>query len=221
MSYVFTLTGNTSILKQDFFPPILLDSNYSCGLVAFNTYNSIPNITSKNNVFKYGSTILTFEEGCYEIDDIIKKITEKFTSIKINANLKTLKVEINGKYTTHFDVENSIAPVLGFSKKSLKANTLHVSDQIVSISSVQNIRILCNIIENSFDQNNKAQILHELPITVENGYKITETPSQIIYLPVCVSEISQLVLSVVDQNNNLIDFRKEQILIRIHLKKND
>lgn len=56
---------------------------------------------------------------------------------------------------------------------------------------------------------------------MESGYKITETPFQIIYLPVSVDEISQLALSVVDQDNKLIDFRKEQILIRIHLKKDD
>lgn len=219
MSYIFTFSGEESILKQDFFPPIQLDGNYSCGLVTFNAYNSIANITSKNNAFKYGSNTFLLEEGCYEMDDIIKKITEKFTSLKINANLNTLKVEIIGKYTVHLDIENSIASVLGFSKGNLKPNVLHVSDQIVSISNVQTIRILCNIIENSYEENKKAQILHELPITVESGYKITETPSQIIYLPVCISEISQLVLTVVDQNNNPIDFRKEQILIRIHLKK--
>lgn len=221
MSFVFTLSSDSSILKQDFFPPIQLNGNYSCGLISFVTYNSIANVTLKNNIFKYGGELISIAEGCYEIDDIIKILKDKFPSLHIKANLNTFKIEIKGKYTTHFDIKHSIAPLLGFSKKSLKRNTNYTSDLPIAITNIHNIRILCNIIENSYYQNNQVPILHELPITVESGYKITETPSQIINLPVCVKEISQLVLYVVDQDNNLIDFRKEEIIIRIHLRKDD
>lgn len=221
MSYVFTLSSDSSILKQNFFPPIQLNGDYSCGLVSFVTYNSIANVTSSNNVFKYGSETYAIAEGCYEIDDIIKLLKEKFPSLEIKANLNTFKIEIFGKYTVNFNIKNSIGTILGFSNKSLKPNTNHLSDLPISVTNVHSIRVLCNIIENSYYQNNQVQILHETPITVASGYKISETPTQIIYLPVCVNEISQLILSVVDQDNNLIDFRKEQILIRIHLKKND
>lgn len=221
MSYIFTLSSESSILKQNFFPPIQLNGEYSCGLVSFVTYNSIANITSHNNVFKYGKNIFILDEGCYEMEDIIKKLKEKFPLLEITANLNTFKVEILGKTVINFDVENSIAPVLGFSKIALRPNVLHASNLPISVTNVHTIRISCNIIENSYYQNEKTPILHEFPITVESGYKITETPTQIIYLPICVNEISQLVLSVVDQDNNLIDFRKEQILIRLHLKKDD
>lgn len=45
MALTITLSGNSSILTADYFPPIELVKHldYVCGLVDFQTYNSIPN----------------------------------------------------------------------------------------------------------------------------------------------------------------------------------
>lgn len=50
-STTVTLTGNKPVLTSSFFPEIQLDKNssYSCGLLDFTTYNSMPNITIHNN----------------------------------------------------------------------------------------------------------------------------------------------------------------------------
>lgn len=50
-SFTVSLTGRASELSASFFPEIVLDEeyNYSCGLLDFTTYQSIPNITSDNN----------------------------------------------------------------------------------------------------------------------------------------------------------------------------
>lgn len=52
-SFTLTLSGKSSSLVANYFPPIELDrnSNYLCCLVDFQTYNSIPNITEVNNKF--------------------------------------------------------------------------------------------------------------------------------------------------------------------------
>lgn len=54
-SFTLTFSGQQSILHSDYFPPIELDPHYEyvCGLVDFQTYNSIPNITKSNNAFYY------------------------------------------------------------------------------------------------------------------------------------------------------------------------
>lgn len=54
-SYTFQLTGNDSILRSSFFPPLEIPKNvnYNIGMVYFSTYNSIHNITKKNNVLSY------------------------------------------------------------------------------------------------------------------------------------------------------------------------
>lgn len=55
MSVTLTFTGESSILTSDFYPELELDptKSYSCGLLEFTTYNSIPNITRCNNKVYY------------------------------------------------------------------------------------------------------------------------------------------------------------------------
>lgn len=50
-SFTISLTGNSSQLSSSFFPDIVLDDRYtySCGLLDFTAYQSIPNVTVKNN----------------------------------------------------------------------------------------------------------------------------------------------------------------------------
>lgn len=52
-SCTVVLSGKTSELEANFFPPITLDGDYVCGLVDFQSYMSIPNITSRNNRIHY------------------------------------------------------------------------------------------------------------------------------------------------------------------------
>jgi len=52
---------------------------------------------------------------------------------------------------------------------------------------------------------------------VPPGYRIIQTPN-VIYLPVKVKRIETLKLRIIDQNNDLVDFRGEEIVVRLHLK---
>ncbi len=76
MSATLTLSGNTSILTTEYFPPLELSStcDYVCGLVDFQTYNSIPNVDVTNNLFHIGDEIIEIPVGSYEIDDIYQII---------------------------------------------------------------------------------------------------------------------------------------------------
>lgn len=57
MSLTFTFTGNDSVLKADFFPTIELEKYipYEIVLLAFETYNFIPNVDETNNTLHLGS----------------------------------------------------------------------------------------------------------------------------------------------------------------------
>lgn len=57
MVRALTFNGQTSQLNVEYFPAIdLSDGDYVCGLVDFQTFNSIPNIDETNNLFFYGYT---------------------------------------------------------------------------------------------------------------------------------------------------------------------
>lgn len=88
----------------------------------------------------------------------------------------------------------------------------------VNILTVNSIRIECNITTNAFINNKRVHTIHEFFPNVAPGYKIIEIPNSIIYLPVTIQSIASLTLKIVDQNGDLVNFRGEKILIRLHLR---
>lgn len=221
MSLTLTLTGNSSVLTTEYFPPLDLVEDYVCGLVDFQTYNSIPNVDINNNLFHVGDTIVKIPVGSYEIDDIanyIKKELNNKTHLLIKANNNTLQCIVKSDETIFFNKECSIGSLLGFGSRELKPNILHTSDLPVNIIKVNAIRIECSIIAGSYINHKKAHTIHEFAPKVGPGYKIIELPQNVIYFPVTVKQLSSLTISLVDQDGDLINLRGELITIRLHLK---
>ena len=151
---MFCLSGRSSALSCDIFPPLELDGKYKweIALIDLMTYNSIPNIEENvNNVLYYGDDEeIKLSTGSYEIEDINRYISdylekEKKNNIKISikANNNTLKSEIFSNVWINFEKPDSLASVLGFQKIKLKPNILHSSTSQVSIIRVDSIRVVC------------------------------------------------------------------------------
>lgn len=225
MSITLTLSSNSSELSANYFPPIDLSGSYECALTDFHSYNSIPNIDVYNNLFHIGENVIEIPIGSYELNDIVDYIEEEYkrynpeNRIFIEANNNTMQVKVNSsKDVIYFNKENTIGKLLGFNSKILTPNIDHYSDLPVNIFKVNLLRIESSIAVNTYMNNSKAHTLHEFPINVPPGYKIAEIPRNLIYLPVNSREVSSLALRVVDQHGDLINFRGEEITIRIHLR---
>ena len=103
MSLTLTLCGRSNILTAEFFPPIdLSDGEYELGLTTFETYNTIPNVTSANDKFYYEEKDkeITIPEGSYEINAIaaylkramLKKVgDERDDVLSIRQNNNTIR----------------------------------------------------------------------------------------------------------------------------------
>lgn len=139
--------------------------------------------------------------------------------MNITANNNTLKSEIKTTYVVDFTPEGTIGPLLGFNPKKLKALAIHVSDNPVAILKVNTICIDCNIVTGTYHNSKAIHRIHQFFPRVPPGYKIVETPSNAIYLPINTRVISQITLKILDQDGNLINFRGETITVRLHLKK--
>lgn len=231
-SFTVTLTGNTSELSASFFPEIVLDDryDYSCGLLDFTTYQSIPNITESNNklYFEHNKSIahVYIPVGCYEIHELLKYIKQEFDGMNISFNFEvnknTLKATLKCSVVLLFDYPDSVHEVLGFTCKKIEPNRLREAEQVIRISKLNVIRVECNIVSGAYINGRLCHSIYEFAGNkVDVGYKITEQPSHVIYLPVIPRRIDHIQISVVDQNGEPVDFRGEDITCRIHIKRNE
>lgn len=235
MSFTFTLTGRSSSLSSNIYPPIVLSEkeNYVLGLINFESYNSIPNIDHTNNKFHFNNQVITIPEGSYEIEDINNYLVEQvelsskekqgtedeepFLSIKANYN--TLKCEIKSNLEIDFNQTDSIGSLLGFNKQILIKNKKHISERPIDIFKVNSVCVECNLVTNSFTNGKPVHIIYMFYPTSEPGTKIVEKPSNVIYLPINTRYIDEIILKITDQDGNLVNFRQEVITARLHLQK--
>lgn len=221
---MFCLSGSGSTLTCDLFPALdLSEGDWEIGLIDFTTYNSIPNIEeSVNNLIHFGKDTIALPTGSYEIEDInnyTQKFVKKPKEITIRANNNTLKTEIYTSDEVDFTQKESIAPLLGFSSRKLEANKWHESDNPVDIIKVNVVRIGCNVVRGAYQNGAESHIIHEFYPSVPPGFKIVETPQNVIYLPVNVNKLHNITIVLRDQEDRLINLRGETVNVRLHLKR--
>lgn len=220
-SFTCTLTGNTSVLEANFFPPLELNPSreYVLGMVELSTYNSIPNIEEGCNKFYVGDETIELPTGSYEVDDIQKYLKKtKNLEFELKANNNTLKCELKCNKEINFIPDDSIGKLLGFNKRRLPPNRTHTSDVPVKILKINSLRLECNITSDAYINNKQAHTIFEFSLSVPPGYKVIASPTTIIYQRVVVKAIDHLQVKIVDQDGNLVNFRGELINIRLHIK---
>jgi hypothetical protein len=146
------------------------------------------------------------------------KIKHNFL-ITIQPNNNTLHSELKCSKDVDFTPADSIGSILGFNKRKLSKYQSHVSDNTVNILKVNTIKIECNIVTSSYINGKPNHVIHTFFPTVPPGFKIVETPANIIYLPINTRLIDNISLKIVDQNGKLINFRQETVTVTLHLKK--
>lgn len=222
---MFCLSGKGSVISCDVFPAFdASDGSYELGLVDLSTYNSIPNIEKGvNDKFYYdGNSVITIDEGSYEIGDIEKFITDNIANgvlFSLTANNSTLKANISCSKEINFERPGSIASLVGFDNVKLVADKTHASKNPVDIIKVNTIKVECNIVRGSYDNGRGGHVIHEFYPSVPPGYKLVEIPRTVIYLPVNVQRINNITVSLKDQDGNIINLRNERVTLRLHLRK--
>lgn len=222
MSFTLSISSSAATSATNYSPALQLDGEYECGLLYFSTFNSIPNIDSKNNKFYYGDDqVVEIPEGSYELIDISDYLRENIhdCSFNLDSNNNTLRSSIICSKDIHFEKCPLLAKIFGFEKETLKANILHESRLPVSILPTTVLRIECDIVRGSYTDGKPSHIIHEFTPNVPPGYRIIEIPKNIIYLPVNQNSISSISVRIVDSQNNLVNLRGEEIHLYLHLKK--
>ncbi len=163
MSYTIVISnsdGKNQKISTRFNPPLQLDKTkrYEIALVNLETYWSFPNISEKNNQFKFTDGIATheilIETGGYELVQLNAYIQARMLelgypkdSITIRGNPHTLKAVLDVKkgFVVVFTEPNSIASLLGFDRKLYGTGAKDMvfgGQNIVKIISLNSIYVL-------------------------------------------------------------------------------
>jgi hypothetical protein len=216
---MFSITGTDSTLNCNFFPAIELNTHgWEIGLVNLCAYNSTIE-KDRNNLFHYIKdgvrNEIVLDEGSYELDDIIKCIKNELPQgVEVQITGNTLRCKVEANVIIDFSSAKSVGSLFGFDRIVLEANKQHTSNNPVNI-----IRVECNIVCGSYNNGHESHTIHEFYPTVGSGFNIVESPSNIIYLPINVCCINNIMLQLLDQDGQLINFKGQTISARLHLRR--
>jgi len=225
--YTITLTGNSSELSCNFFPPIEVSENAKIVLLGFQTNNSIPNINDKCNKIGFQDKdelgyviddIFTLPTGSYELNEItsvIKRVLPNYElTFELKADNNTLKSEMFCSKSVDFSMPNSIGGLLGFKNRIYDANVRHQSETLVNITRTNCIYINSNLVRGSFINGKQCHTIHEFYPNVPPGYKIIEVPAHLVFYPLNSTSITRASITLKNQDE-LIDLRGEPVFIRL------
>lgn len=231
-SQTFSLCGNSSELDCYLFPPVEVKDTSEIGLLSVQTYNSIPNVEPGRNTLgvnigdAVNTTLICIPTGCYEIFSLESVIRELLTSVnrsikyfELGRNASSLKCTLRCSHPINFNVNDSIASILGFEKRILSADVLHESDTVVKITPVNCIKVDCNLALGSFENGEQSHTIHEFYPVVAPGYKIVEVPRHCVLYKLKTSTVEYIKVQLKDQNGKLINFRGETVNVRLLIKE--
>ena len=232
MGFSIELSDKSSNLGYHFEEPIKLDTDkdWQICLTSFVAYNSINNVTEKNNEFDliddYGvHEKVSIPPGTYEVAEILDQIRlnekaqeAKFTGI-VQPNTRKIKIICKNR-KVDFTAPNSLGRLLGFSnKRIIEKNTNGYSDSIVDIFPVNAIRVRCNLIESNYENGkSRGNVVYSFPLNTPTGEKIVQIPAQHRYYPLNTYEIREIFVQIVDQDNRPINFEGETITLELYIK---
>jgi len=209
-------------------------------LVNLETYYWFPNLADEKNVFRYSPGFIDgdsmrqrewvevqISEGSYDLIDIAEtiKIAMKRNgynddAVKISTNTNTLKsvLEIQGDFQFDFRARNSISSVLGF-RNLLYEEGIHESQNAVNILSINSIIVNVDVIGGSYVNGRTQNTIYSFFPNMSPGFKIVESPRNLVYLPVISDKINKMETVVTDQNGQQLNLRGENLTIRYHLRE--
>ena len=207
-------------------------------MVNLETYYSFPNIDDSNNIFVYSHdqgqtwTKIKIPIGSYEIDDInnylrfeMQRIghydevnNEQFINIAANSNTLKCILIIGQGYQVDFNQANSLSKVLGFTGNKYNEG-FHESEKPVNILSINSILVNIDIIDGSYVNGKTKNTIYSFFPDVSPGFKIIESPVNLVYLPILPQTIQNINLSITDQDENLLNLRGEKLTARFHIRE--
>ena len=194
----------STVIEDDEALPQALSSDPNLNPIS----TSSPNIKSILNHNYKGIPLLysTITPGAYELTDIAELIKEETDgNVMIEPDKNTMKCLMEIKQgALSFDIENSLASLLGFRKIIYKKGR-YKSQKIIDIMGFSTINIHCNIISGAKDNGKDTDILYTFNLTEPPGYLKNIIPTNILYQNVTKDRIEYIEFHIKDEHGRPID----------------
>ena len=140
--------------------------------------------------------------------------------INISANSNTIKsvLIIESGYQVDFDQQNNLSKVFGFTGDKYTEG-FHESEDVVNILTINSILVNIDIIGGSYVNGTTKNTIYSFFPKVSPGYKIIESPVNLVYLPLLIDTIGNLNISITDKDDNLLNLRNEKLTVRFHIRE--
>ena len=227
-----TLSGKTTRLSTSFSPELIFEGNWGVALQNLSTYNSIANINSSNNKFKYYNgtawKTITVGTGSYEISELSDEITRlmklnkdydivndsPYLYFKPNYSRLTTELYLENNYKVDFNIPNSIGQKLGYSK-TIVDKSYNESTNPINIINVNSILVHCDLVQSSYYNGKPSNIIYSFPINTAPGFRMISEPLVQRFHRVLVDKVGTMDVWLTDDNLKPLDLRKELLTINL------
>ena len=216
------------------------NKQFKVAITFLSGYNSLFNVSDKNNKFYFVKSIaddeyikVTIRPGIYEIEALDLKIkrvvideghyNESDYPFNIKPDFNTLGsiIEISPQGSViSFSPDDSIGNLLGFSKKTIYEE-YNISQKPVDIISFDNIFIDTDLAQGMIFRGRRTGIIHNFTMDVNPGYKFIERFRGGIQWFMLHSKdiISSISFKLRNEDGNLVSFNGQSITFRLSIKE--
>ena len=144
----------------------------------------------------------------------------QLTTMSIQNKKGAPTTDRNG--TTKPDVvvtlSNELASILGFRETWYREIGEYTSVSVANVDTVNAIYVYCNVIEHRTVGHTLAPLIGVLPVTGNPGAYVSKRYDKIQYHPVLKKNLSDIHISLRDDQGKRIRFRKGKVIVTLHLR---
>jgi len=208
-------------------PIALDDSNYEVALIGCNIWFSWYNISHEysNKYLRYRNgrdwERLVLPDGYYNIELLNYYLKSNANPVDFEINEITSRCVARLKPGHKIDFsDGKLHEILGFEAKVIDQDKAEGKYPINISKGIDRILIHCSLVENSYLNNVKSDVVYSFVPQTPPGSLITLNPNPPIYLPVREKRLIQSIrMQITDQNNRLFELNDEPVTFMLHLRR--
>ena len=165
--------------------------------------------------------------GYYDtMQDIVKAINDALrvesvsqNNIELTYNILTGKVVVRVGNGYQLGLTGRMSIILGFGGADTKITTTTISPHVTDLFPVSTIYVYCDIVQPQVVGDTNAQLLRSIPVRGKSGDLITETFSNVQYVPIQTKSFGDIEILLRTDTGDPVSFERGKVVITLHFRQ--